>query len=432
MHSVPCALHLLFNLINKTIADMTDYGNISLDEKVAFLKHVNIFSETGEEFLFSLATVLQGMKAKAQQSIVKKGEPGDAMYIITKGSVRIHDGSHVLSRLSKNDVFGEYSLIDDGPRSASVTTEEESYFLRLRRDDFESRLSDDPGFAKGIMRVMTGRMRNMNELEEKLAKSYIKIQKQKEAIEAQNQNIRDAKEKLEEQNFELLHLNEDKNHLISVVVHGLKNPLTSSLTMIDMVMNDPEKVCEEHKEYAEIIQSSLHRMNKMINQVLDINVIESKVYQLNTEKINLKEVVEKISNIYKHTIAQKDLEFKLSLEELHAELNEVYILQIIDNLVSNAIKYTPAGKSISIDLAHKDGKVILEVTDTGIGIPKQLIPDLFEQYEHKKHHLQQLEPDTGLGLAIVKKYVTATNGRVWCESKAEEGSSFFVEFEAVN
>ncbi|RLD79974.1 MAG: hypothetical protein DRJ15_08215, partial [Bacteroidetes bacterium] len=261
---------------------MTNYGEISLDEKVAFLKHVNIFTETGDEFLFSLATVLQGMKAKAQQSIVKKGEPGDAMYIITNGSVRIHDGSHVLSRLSKNDVFGEYSLIDDGPRSASVTTEEESYFLRLRRDDFESMLSDDPGFAKGIMRVMTGRMRNMNELEEKLAKSYIKIQKQKEAIEAQNQNIRGAKEKLEEQNFELLHLNEEKNHLISVVVHGLKNPLTSSLTMIDMMMNDPEKVCEEHREYAEIIQNSLQRMNKMINQVLDINVIESKVYQLNT------------------------------------------------------------------------------------------------------------------------------------------------------
>ncbi len=410
---------------------MTNYGEISLDEKVAFLKHVNIFTETGDEFLFSLATVLQGMKAKAQQSIVKKGEPGDAMYIITNGSVRIHDGSHVLSRLSKNDVFGEYSLIDDGPRSASVTTEEESYFLRLRRDDFESMLSDDPGFAKGIMRVMTGRMRNMNELEEKLAKSYIKIQKQKEAIEAQNQNIRGAKEKLEEQNFELLHLNEEKNHLISVVVHGLKNPLTSSLTMIDMMMNDPEKVCEEHREYAEIIQNSLQRMNKMINQVLDINVIESKVYQLNTEKINLKEVVEKISNIYKLTIAQKDLEFNLSLEELHAELNEVYILQIIDNLLSNAIKYTPAGKSVSIDLVHKDGKVILEVSDTGVGIPKQLIPGIFEQYEHKKHHLQQLEPDTGLGLAIVKKYVTAMNGRVWCESKAEEGASFFVEFEAI-
>jgi len=103
--------------------------------------------------------------------------------------VRIHDGSHVLSRLTVNDVFGEYALIDDGPRSASVTTEEESYFLRLRREDFENRIADDPGFARGIMKVLIRRMRDMNELEEKLAKSYIKIQKQKEAIEEQNQSI---------------------------------------------------------------------------------------------------------------------------------------------------------------------------------------------------------------------------------------------------
>jgi len=410
---------------------MTDYASISLDEKAAYLKKVNIFADTGDEFVLSLAAVLQSMKAKSQQVIVKKGEPGDALFIIVSGSVRIHDGAHVLSRLGKNDVFGEYALIDDGPRSASVTTEEESYFLRLRRTDFENRLNDDPGFCKGIMKVLIGRMRNMNELEEKLAKSYIKIQKQKEAIEAQHKNIQDAKTKLEEQNFELLHLNEEKNHLISVVVHGLKNPLTSSMTMIDMVMSDKEKICEDHREYAEIIQSSLHRMNKMINQVLDINVIESKVYQLNTEKINLKEVIEKISNIYRHTIEQKDLDFKLSLEELHAELNEVYILQIIDNLVSNAIKYTPAGKSVDIRLRGDNGKVLIEVKDTGIGIPRQLLPDLFDQYEHKKHHLQQLEPDTGLGLAIVKKYVGAMNGRVWCESEPNQGSSFFVEFNAV-
>jgi signal transduction histidine kinase len=392
---------------------------------------VSIFSETGDEFLSSIALVLQGMKAKRQQTIFKKCEPGDAMYIITSGSVRIHDGTHVLSRLSVNDVFGEYAIIDDGARSASVTTEEEGYFLRLSREDFESRLADDPGFAKQILKILISRMRHMNELEEKLARSYMKIQKQNEAIEDQNQSINDAKLKLEEQNFELLNLNEEKNHLISVVVHGLKNPLTSALTMIDLVLNDPENVCEEHREYGEIILTSLQRMNKMINQVLDINVIESKVYHLNKEKINLKEVVEKISNIYKHTIEQKELEFSLVLEELHAELNEVYILQIVDNLISNAIKYTPKGKSISINLTIQDGKVLLEVKDTGIGIPGQFLPYIFDQYQSKKHHLQQLEPDIGLGLAIVKKYVDAMEGKVWCESEHQKGSSFFVEFEAV-
>lgn len=409
---------------------MTDYGSLSIDEKIAFLKKVNIFTTTGEEFILSIATLLRGLKVKPQQTIFKKGDPGDAMYVIIYGTVRVHDGSHVLSRLKANDIFGEFALIDDGTRSASVTAEEESYLLRLGRNDFDERLNDDPGFARGILKVLIGRLRNMNELEEKLARSYIKIQKQKEAIETKNERINETKQKLEEQNFELLNLNEEKNHLISVVVHGLKNPLTSSLTMIGLMMDDPDGICEEHREYADIILNSLQRMNKMINQVLDVNVIESKVYHLATEKINIREVVQKISDIYKHTIEQKNIAFHLELDDLYAELNEVYILQIIDNLVSNAIKYTPKGKSIDIRLGLKNGKAVLEVSDTGIGIPSQFLPHIFDQYQRKKHHLQQLDPDTGLGLAIVRKYVTAMNGRVWCESESGRGASFFVEFEA--
>jgi len=410
---------------------MTDYGSNTVEEKISFLRQVSIFSETGNDLLSSIASVLYGIKVKRQQTIFRKGDPGDAMYIITSGLVRIHDGNHVLSRLSVNDVFGEYALIDDGARSATVTAEEDSYLLCLSRTDFEGLLAKDPGLSKGILKVLISRMRDMNELEEKLAKSYIKIQKQKQSIEEQNQSINDTKQKLEEQNFELLNLNEEKNHLLSVVVHGLKNPLTSSLSMIDLVLNDPDNVCEEHREYGEIIRNSLLRMNKMINQVLDINVIESKVYQLRMEKINLKEVVEKICDIYMLTIEQKELELKLSLDELHAELNEVYILQIIDNLLSNAIKYTEKGNSISINLCKKNGKILLEVKDTGIGIPASILHGIFDQYESKKHHLKQLDPDTGLGLAIVKKYVAAMHGRVWCESEHERGSSFFVEFDAI-
>lgn len=410
---------------------MTDYGTSSLEEKVQFLKHVNIFEETSNDFLETIAGVLHGMDAKKHQVIFRKDEPGDAMYIITRGTVRVHDGNHVLSRMGVNDVFGEYALIDDGPRSASVTAEEHSYFLRLSRTDFEELLSNNPGLANGILKVLIHRMRNMNELEEKLAKSYIKIQKQKDAIEKQNLDIKDVKQKLEEQNFELLNLNEEKNHLISIVVHGMKNPLTSSLSMIDMVLSSEDKVCEEHREYAEIIQGSLHRMNKMINQVLDINVIESKVYNLQTEEINLKKMVETVSDFYKLTIEQKELHLVLELEELSATLNEVYIMQILDNLISNAIKFTPKGNDIHVLLKEKDGKALLEVKDSGIGIPKAILPIIFDQYQRQKHHLQQLEPETGLGLAIVKKYVEAMNGKVWCESQPDQGASFFVEFEMV-
>ena len=117
---------------------MTDHGTMTVEEKLTFLNQAGVFSDAGKEFLLSLATALQGLKARPQQTIFRKGEPGDAMYIITRGSVRIHDGTHVLSRLEPGNIFGEYSLIDEGPRSASVTAEEECHLLRLSRSDFES------------------------------------------------------------------------------------------------------------------------------------------------------------------------------------------------------------------------------------------------------------------------------------------------------
>ena len=98
-----------------------------LEEKIRLLRTADLFAGSGEDFLASIAMVLRGIRARSQQTIFKKGDPGDAMYIITSGSVRVHDGSHVLGRLKARDVFGEYALIDEGRRSASVTAEEESY-----------------------------------------------------------------------------------------------------------------------------------------------------------------------------------------------------------------------------------------------------------------------------------------------------------------
>jgi signal transduction histidine kinase len=110
------------------------------------------------------------------------------------------------------------------------------------------------------------------------------------------------------------------------------------------------------------------------------------------------------------------------------ELNEVYILQVIDNLVSNAIKFTPNGKNIWISLKKVNDNALLIVKDEGIGMEMKQCERIFEMYQLRKHHLQQDEPDPGLGLAIVKKYVLAMNGMVWCESEEGIGSSFFVEF----
>jgi len=397
-------------------------------EIIEILKKVDIFKEMEPHFLEEIAGVLEEVNVKRQQNIIKKGDPGDAMYIIGEGQVRIHDGNHVLSRLSEYNVFGEYSLIDDEVRSASVTAEKQSILYKLNRNDFDKLIAKNTDITRGILRVLIQRIRYMNELEEKLARSYIKIQKQKAEIEEQSENLKIQKQKFEEQNFELLNINEEKNNLIGVVVHGLKNPLTSCLTIVDLLYADEENCNGEQREYLDLIRRSLIRMNKMINEILDVNVIESRVLQLKIASINLRSIVSDILGNHRMAMEQLGLELVEEMDEVFADLNEVYILQVVDNLISNAIKFTPSGKKIHVQLLKKGKKARLVIKDEGVGIPSHMTEAVFDLYQQKKPMLSQDEPDPGLGLAIVKKYVTAMSGKVWCESSEGKGSSFFVEF----
>ncbi|MCB0807548.1 MAG: cyclic nucleotide-binding domain-containing protein, partial [Bacteroidales bacterium] len=128
--------------------------------------------------------------------------------------------------LSSGNVFGEFALFDKETRSASITAEEDTILLELDQDDFARVMSGKADVMLGVLKKLIRRIREMNELEGKLAKSYIKIQKQKSEIEEQHQNILEQKKELEKTNEQLTRLNEEKNQLISVVSHGLRNPLT--------------------------------------------------------------------------------------------------------------------------------------------------------------------------------------------------------------
>jgi signal transduction histidine kinase len=398
-----------------------------INDRIKILSQTKIFEKSDNLILFDIANVLKEKHVKKEKIVLKKGDTGNAMYIIVKGSVRVHDGNHVLSRLTQGSVFGEYSLIDEETRSASVTAEEDSILLKLSQEDFYVLVSKNQEILNNVLKVLIGRMRDMNALEEKLAKSYIKIQNQKQEIEEQHHNILEQKQLLEEQNYDLLSLNEEKNQLMTVMVHNMKDPLTSSLCMIDILKS--EITDTEHPYYAhtQVIYSSLERMNKMINEVLNLNKIESKFFQLQVEKLYLNKIVKNVISHFKFSIEQKQLKINLFLEESYSRLNSVYTYQIFDNLISNAIKFSPINSTITISLINKSSKIIFKITDEGPGIHKNLVENLFNLYERQSDWKKE-NPNEGLGLSIVKKYVEAMKGTVWFESELGKGCTFYVEF----
>ena len=400
---------------------------LSIGDKINLLSQISIFYGTGDRLLEKLAAAMTSKRILKGTAIVKKGDTGDAMFILIEGSVRIHDGPHVLARMEKGQVFGEYSLIDDNTRSASVTAEEDCHLLQLNKKDFLQIALQNADILHGVLRVLIQRMRDMNQLEEKLSRSYLKIRKQKDQIEKQNENIVKQKELLSQQNYDLTKLNEEKNQILSMVIHQIKNPLTSSLCVLELLESNHKATSEDKAEALKIIINSLWRINNLINESLDVSSIESKVYEVKSEPLELEHIVTELIDNYGYLINQKGIILETKINPIKAELNKVYFTQIVDNLVSNAFKFTPPEKKVKISLQKTKESILLKVEDEGPGISEELRDQLFNQYSRQTDMHSQHLPPTGLGLAIVQKYTLAMKGKVRCENSPGGGTLFTVE-----
>lgn len=131
-------------------------------EKTLLLKNADLFQDIADESLASIAQLLEEQSVEASITLFKKGETGHALYIIAEGSVKVHDGDHELAELHAHDFFGELSLLDAEPRSASVTTLSECLLLRLEQTVFYEAVALYPDVLKGVVRTLCRRLRLMD------------------------------------------------------------------------------------------------------------------------------------------------------------------------------------------------------------------------------------------------------------------------------
>jgi len=131
-----------------------------LVEKVILLKSTDIFQNTPEQELIDIAFIMQEMEVEAGTTLFEKGDEGNSLYLVYKGSVSIHDGNHQFAVLEPNEIFGELSLLDTEPRSASATAITECGLLKLSQEPFYEVLMQNSKVLKGIMRTLCKRLRN--------------------------------------------------------------------------------------------------------------------------------------------------------------------------------------------------------------------------------------------------------------------------------
>ncbi len=217
-----------------------------------------------------------------------------------------------------------------------------------------------------------------------------------------------------------------KRDFVANVSHEMRTPLASikgySETLLDGAMDDRNTL----RDFLKIIDRHATRMSRLIDDLLILSRLESQQVPVNPCPMDLKGLVLSTTASFERQAADKGIRLSASLPEgLPPVLGDRDRLeQVMVNLLDNAIKYTPSGGSVEVAACESDGMVQVDVKDTGIGIPPEDIPRIFERFYRVDKARSRELGGTGLGLAIVKHIIQGHDGRVWVESEPGRGSTF--------
>lgn len=231
--------------------------------------------------------------------------------------------------------------------------------------------------------------------------------------------------KLRQANQQLRELSEMRSRFVSLVCHEFRNPLNnialsvSSLKRYDAQLSEAEKT-----DYLAAISLDIDRMTQIIDDILVIGKIEAKVLELNPTAIDMVQFCQGLLAEREFQREPVAIAFHCRSRQLIAALDERLLRSIFSNLLTNAVRYTPADKPICLKLAKRRSQVIIQVQDQGIGIPPEDKQQLFEPF-YRGRNVSNI-PGTGLGLSIVKQFVELHQGTLKVVSSVDKGTTFTV------
>jgi len=244
-------------------------------------------------------------------------------------------------------------------------------------------------------------------------------------------SIRQLQNQLQVQNEQLIKLNQEKNEFLGIAAHDIKNPLTAIQSVAEVIELDYETMSKNDMvKGAKRISVTTRQLFTLIDNLLDINAIESGKFNISPSRIDIFPTLQSVVMTYTHRAKTKDItvDFQSPEKQYHAFVDENTIVQVLDNLISNAIKYSPPGKPVNIRVTKSEKFIRCEIQDEGAGLSESEQQKLFQKFSKLSTKPTGGEHSTGLGLFIVKKLVETMNGKVWCESELGKGTTFFVEF----
>jgi Na+/proline symporter/signal transduction histidine kinase len=258
----------------------------------------------------------------------------------------------------------------------------------------------------------------LEESKETIARNKLLREKSSELTKLTNQ-LKDANE-------ELIEKDKQKDEFLDTVAHELKTPITGIRATTELLMDDEDDMPPEIKtQFLKNMLQDSDRLSRLIHNILDFEKLSRGREQLNIQKHNIRNTIQKtIDSLYR--IADKN-EVKIinsNMSDISAEYDEDRIVQVLTNLISNAIKFSNKNGEIIVDYKYDKGYLEITVKDNGKGIPNQDLLFIFDKFYQSKNQNIQKPEGSGLGLAICKQIVENHNGKIWVKNNQKSGATF--------
>lgn len=256
---------------------------------------------------------------------------------------------------------------------------------------------------------------------------------QKEKIELQSKFLEKQQVDLKHSNQELTELNNEKNKLIKILAHDMRTPINQISGLAHLYLLENKKTTAENKHIINEIINSGNRLNQMISKILDVDAIDKKEVNFIKSKIMISEVCQQIQSEFEKQAYKKGITLNLDVRDHNLSImaDPMYFRQIIENLVSNAIKFSSAKSNVWMKAEKIGNRCLVSIVDQGPGLTKEDKQSIFKNFQRLSAKPTGGEQSTGLGLSIVKKYTELMGGSIDYESMQGKGSTFIVAFDCL-